>query len=157
MSRPKPLDLNVVEHASQETTSKVIREIQQRSTLSGEGTPTLCFLGVSGDGAESLSTSTRTALEASSAFRLLDKSVVQAALKDSGVRANNVFIPAERKKLVDALGEPIDYLLAGYVESVSQDSDEDDEKSKGAANKLIYRLELVNIETNVKSEFTAEL
>ena len=85
-------------------------------------------------------------------------------MKESDVRANNLFIPTERKKFVAALGEPVDYLLAGYVErgivptdganqSDAQNADANENAKKGK----IFKLELVELETNRKFEFVAPL
>ena len=76
------------------------------------------------------------------------------ALKESGVSANNVFIPSEREKFVDALGESVDYLLAGYVETRELDGEESGGKEK---MKRVYKLELVELETSKKCEFVADL
>ena len=153
-TRPKPIDMTTAQHAVDETTRQVTAELERRVKLDGGKRPTVCFLGVMGDSATELSISTRSALDTSDSFRLLEKSVVQNALKESGVRANNIFIPAERKKFVEAVGEPVDYLIAGYVEYADPKEEED---GKSARASRVYRLELVNAETNVKSEFSAEL
>ena len=104
-----------------------------------------------GPNAANLSSATRELLEEGN-FRLLEKNVVQAALKESGVSPNNVFIPKEREKFVSELGEEVDYFMAGYVEK-QEDEDDEGEKSK----KTVYKLDLVNVATNRKSEFVAEI
>ena len=80
-------------------------------------------------------------------------------MKESDVRANNLFIPTERKKFVDALGEPVDYLLAGYVErgTVPASGAQNAEASEDAPKVKIFKLELVELETNRKFEFVAPL
>ena len=50
------------------------------------------------------------------------------------------------------LGEEVDYFMAGYVEK-QEDEDDEGEKSK----KTVYKLDLVNVATNRKSEFVAEI
>ena len=145
--------------AVEKATSEALQELQRLTVLNGKPNATLCFLGVSGQGdLGGLSEAARQQIETSSSFRLLEKSAVQAALKESDVRANNLFIPAERKKFVAALGEPVDYLLAGYVErgtvptaGAQADASEDAPKVK------IFKLELVELETNRKFEFVAPL
>ena len=146
--------------AVEKATSDALQELQRLTVLNGKQNATLCFLGVSGKGdLGGLSEAARQQIETSSSFRLLEKSAVQAALKESDVRANNLFIPTERKKFVAALGEPVDYLLAGYVErgtvptagAQNADSDEDAPKVQ------IFKLELVELETNRKFEFVAPL
>ena len=150
--------------AVEKATADALQELQRLTVLNGKQNATLCFLGVSGQGAlGGLSEATRQQIETSSSFRLLEKSAVQAALKESDVRANNLFIPTERKKFVAALGEPVDYLLAGYVElgtvptadannsGTQNASDEDAPKVK------VFKLELVELETNRKFEFVAPL
>lgn len=145
--------------AVEKATSEALQELQRLTVLNGKQNATLCFLGVSGKGdLGGLSEAARQQIEAGSSFRLLEKSAVQAALKESDVRANNLFIPAERKKFVAALGEPVDYLLAGYVErgtvptaGAQADASEDAPKVK------IFKLELVELETNRKFEFVAPL
>ena len=151
--------------AVEKATSEALQELQRLTVLNGKQNATLCFLGVSGKGdLGGLSEAARQQIETSSSFRLLEKSAVQAALKESNVRANNLFIPAERKKFVAALGEPVDYLLAGYVEKGSVPTDganvsaaQNDEASENAKKVKIFKLELVELETNRKFEFVAPL
>ncbi|MBQ7814083.1 MAG: hypothetical protein IJ387_06270 [Thermoguttaceae bacterium] len=151
--------------AVEKTTSEALQELQRLTVLNGKQNATLCFLGVSGKGDQSgLSEAARQQIETGSSFRLLEKSAVQAALKESDVRANNLFIPAERKKFVAALGEPVDYLLAGYVEKGSVPSDgannsaaQNNDASENAKKQTVFKLELVELETNRKFEFVAPL
>ena len=89
-------------------------------------------------------------------FRLVEKSATTAAFKESGVRANNVFIPTERKKFIDALGEDVDFLLAGYIENVNPDEDSDGSEAR-KGRRVVYKLELVDVESNQKSVFTTDL
>ena len=151
--------------AVEKATSEALQELQRLTVLNGKQNATLCFLGVSGKGdLGGLSEAARQQIETSSSFRLLEKSAVQTALKESDVSANNLFIPAERKKFVAALGEPVDYLLAGYVEKGSVPTDganvsaaQNDEASENAKKVKIFKLELVELETNRKFEFVAPL
>lgn len=151
--------------AVEKATSEALQELQRLTVLNGKSNATLCFLGVSGKGElGGLSEAARQQIETSSSFRLLEKSAVQAALKESDVRANNLFIPAERKKFVAALGEPVDYLLAGYVERGTVPTDganasaaQNGETSENAKKGKIFKLELVELETNRKFEFVAPI
>lgn len=151
--------------AVEKATSEALQELQRLTVLNGKQNATLCFLGVSGKGDQSgLSEAARQQIETGSSFRLLEKSAVQAALKESDVRANNLFIPAERKKFVAALGEPVDYLLAGYVEKGSVPTDganvsaaQNADASESAKKQTVFKLELVELETNRKFEFVAPL
>ena len=86
----------------------------------------------------------------------MEKSATTAAFKESGVRANNVFIPTERKKFIDALGEDVDFLLAGYIENVNPDEDSDGSEAR-KGRRVVYKLELVDVESNQKSVFTTDL
>lgn len=139
--------------AAEKATRGALDELERCASINSDKKITVCFIGVTGGpNAGSLSESTRERLESGS-FRLLEKSDVQAALKESGVRANDVFIPRERRKFVEALGEDVDFLLAGYIERAKDEDDE--ERSKG--KRMVYKLELVNVETNQKSEFIADL
>lgn len=151
--------------AVEKATSDALQELQRLTVLNGKQNATVCFLGVSGKGnLGGLSEAARQQIETSSSFRLLEKSAVQAALKESDVRANNLFIPAERKKFVAALGEPVDYLLAGYVEKGSVPNDgannsaaQNNDASENAKKQTVFKLELVELETNRKFEFVAPL
>lgn len=151
--------------AVEKTTSEALQELQRLTVLNGKQNATLCFLGVSGKGDQSgLSEAARQQIETGSSFRLLEKSAVQAALKESDVRANNLFIPSERKKFVAALGEPVDYLLAGYVEKGVVPTDganvsaaQNGDASGNAKKQTVFKLELVELETNRKFEFIAPL
>lgn len=151
--------------AVEKATANALQELQRLTVLNGKQNATLCFLGVSGKGdLGGLSEAARQQIETSSSFRLLEKSAVQAALKESDVRANNLFIPTERKKFVAALGEPVDYLLAGYVErgtvppvdANNTDASNADASENGPKVK-VFKLELVELETNRKFEFVAPL
>ncbi len=151
--------------AVEKATSEALQELQRLTVLNGKQNATLCFLGVSGKGdLGGLSEAARQQIETSSSFRLLEKSAVQTALKESDVRANNLFIPAERKKFIAALGEPVDYLLAGYVErgtvppdGANNSAAQNAETSENAKKVKIFKLELVELETNRKFEFVAPL
>ena len=151
--------------AVEKATADALQELQRLTVLNGKQNATLCFLGVSGKGdLGGLSEAARQQIETSSSFRLLEKSAVQAALKESDVRANNLFIPAERKKFVAALGEPVDYLLAGYVErgtvppaDANSPNAQNDDSDENAPKVKVFKLELVELETNRKFEFAAPL
>ncbi|MBR4834757.1 MAG: hypothetical protein IKU86_10580 [Thermoguttaceae bacterium] len=151
--------------AVEKATSDALQELQRLTVLNGKENATLCFLGVSGKGdLGGLSEAARQQIETSSSFRLLEKSAVQAALKESDVRANNLFIPTERKKFVDALGEPVDYLLAGYVqdggaptENVDKPNASNAESNAAPKKTKVFKLELVELESNRKFEFVAPL
>ncbi len=135
-----------------EATSMVKNELERLSNASKRETPTICFLGVSGAGAGSFSTATREQLENEEKIRVLSQSKMQDAIKQSGVKANNLFIPTEQKKFVKELGEPIDYILAGYIETVPIDESDEDKGKKD-----VFRLELVEIESSQKSSFVVDL
>ena len=146
-NRPKKIDPSVFEPA-----------VNRHSELDQEKNtnPTVCFLGVKGESAESISEATRAELQDGEGYTLLKKEDVKEALSDAGIRANDVYIPAERKKFLRELGRPVDYFLAGYVEDVEERVDPNDEESQ-LVPKRVYRLELLCLETNKKSEFVADL
>jgi hypothetical protein len=138
--------------AADKATKDALKELEHEASLHSDKKLVVCFIGVTGGpNAANLSSATRELLEEGN-FRLLEKNVVQAALKESGVSPNNVFIPKEREKFVSELGEEVDYFMAGYVEK-QEDEDDEGEKSK----KTVYKLDLVNVATNRKSEFVAEI
>jgi len=136
----------------EEATSQAKSELDRLANASKKEKPTVCFLGVIGNGAESFSTATRERLEDGGNFRVLPKSQMQDAIKKSGVKANNLFIPTEQKKFVKELGEPIDYLLAGYLEKVPIDESNEDKGKKD-----VFRLDLVEIGTSRKASFVVDL
>ena len=150
----KSVDVGAATRAAENATRDASRELERLSALHTDRKLSVCFIGVAGGAeASSLSDATRERLGEVKGIKLFDKSTVQEALKESGVRANNVFIPTERAKFVDALGEPVDYLLAGYVEDVDL---EETAETKGKTQRA-YKLELVELETNKKCEFLANL
>ncbi len=157
------IDASFSSPAVEQTVSGALADLQRLSTLSENKEPTICFLGVSGKApgapASAFSAATRRQFESRSSFRTLEKSAVESALKESDVRANNLFIPAERKKFVAALGEPVDFLLTGSLEPGKKaDSDDSDgESDSNAATGSIYKLELVDLATNKKYEYVAKL
>ena len=112
--------VKVDEGAARKAARDVVDELRRVAELPTyqKKKPTVCFLGVSGGGnSAEISATTRDILSEGN-FRLVEKSATTAAFKESGVRANNVFIPTERKKFIDALGEDVDFLLAGYIRMV---------------------------------------
>ena len=138
--------------AANKATKDALKELEREASLHSDKKLVVCFIGVAGGGsAANLSAATRERLEQGN-FRLLEKSAVQSALKESGVSPNNVFIPREREKFVAELGEEIDYLMAGYVEKIEEE-DDDGKKIK----RTVYKLDLVNVATNRKSEFVADV
>ena len=157
-NRPKKIDPSVFEPAVNRVTKVAIKELNRHSELDQEKKtdPTVCFLGVKGESAESISEATRAELQDGEGYTLLKKEDVKVALSDAGIRANDVYIPAERKKFLRELGRPVDYFLAGYVEDVEERVDPNDEESQ-LVPKRVYRLELLCLETNKKSEFVADL
>lgn len=147
--------------AADKATRGVMKELERAMKANPDKKPTLCFIGVTGGScAADLSSMTRDILEGGS-FKLIKKSDTQDALKESGVRPNNVFIPKERAKFVDALGTDVDYLLAGYVEKASDGDDDsasgDDNFQTSHGKRMVYKLELVEVKTNRKSEFIGDL
>ena len=138
--------------AANKATKDALKELEREASLHSDKKLVVCFIGVAGGGsAANLSAATRERLEQGN-FRLLEKSAVHAALKESGVSPNNVFIPREREKFVAELGEEIDFLMAGYVEKIVEE-DEDGKSIK----RTVYRLDLVNVATNRKSEFVVDV
>lgn len=177
LHRPKPIDAAVYTTAVSKTTSQALKEIKRQGSIeavldkdkekdkdgaNGETKseskekPVVCFIGVLGNSAEEISNAARAELDDSAEIKLIGKAKFQAALKECGIRASEVYIPAQRKLFVEQLGESFDYLMAGYVETIEEPIDPNDENSK-TYDKTIFRLELVNMETNRKSEFTADL
>lgn len=138
--------------AADKAAKDALKELEREAKLHSDKKLVVCFIGVAGgSNAANLSTATRELLEEGD-FRLLEKSAVQSALKESGVSPNNVFIPREREKFVAELGEDVDYFMAGYVEK-QEEEDDDGKKSK----RTVYKLELVNVATNHKSTFVADI
>jgi len=135
-----------------EATSQVKSELERFASVSKKEKPTVCFLGVSGLGAEDFSTVAREQLEDDEKIHILSKSKMQDALKSSGIKANNLFIPVERKKFVQELGEPVDYIVAGYVEKVPIDESDEDKGKKD-----VFRLDIVEVESSKKSSVVVDL
>lgn len=150
----RPSNPEADRRAANQASRDALKELERLAALNPKKKLVVCFIGATGgSNAGTLSDATREYLDGRE-FRLIDKDAVKKAFKESGVRANNVFIPAERKKFADALGEDLDYILAGYVETTDASS-EDGEESRG--KRRVYKLELVDLETNEKREFVADL
>jgi|BioPla2DNA2_1021312.scaffolds.fasta_scaffold20007_4 hypothetical protein len=154
--RSKSIDASIYKPAVAKTTSQATEQLSQLSVVNGGKKPTVCFVGVIGDSASEISLATRAELEKSDKFKLVDKTAMQNALKVADLKATEIFIPTKRAKFTDALGEPFDYILAGYVENIEEPVDPNDEDSKKIA-KTIYRLSLFNLDTNRTSDFIADL
>ena len=156
--RPKPIEPSVFRPAASKTVKGAVKEMTRLADLEKDKAkkPTVLFIGVLGDNADSISQATREALEDAPEIRTIDKDRMKAALKERGLKPSQVYLPEQRKQFTEALGESFDYLLAGYVEQTDEPIDPNDENSKTYA-KTIYRLEVVDMETNKTSQFIADL
>ncbi len=154
--RPKKIDSSAYEPAVAKTTRQVGEEIARLSALNEGKKPTVCFIGVLGDGSKEVSVETRVKLGKSKDFQTIDEDKMQAAFKKAKIKRSEIFMPQSREKFAEALGEPFDYILAGYVEDREEPVDPDDEESKTIV-KTVYRLSLFNLDTNRKTEYIADL
>lgn len=155
-NKPKELDPSVYQRAVEKTTDNVVKELERLTKINNGKKPIVCFIGVLGVSAEAISNATRAKLARRDEIQLIEKSKMTAALKESNIRASEIFIPAQRKLFANALNEPFNFILAGYVEDIEEKIDPNDENSK-TIPKTVFRLELFDLDSNKTFEFTEEL
>lgn len=114
----------------------------------GQGGRKICFLGVRdvyGHEIPELSASVRRRFAASPSYQFLDDATLDAGLKKSDVKKNDVFIPEEREKLTQALGTELDYFLSARIIRTG-----DAKKGVPAAESVMLELYSVSENTTVR-------
>lgn len=157
-NKPKTLDPSEYMEPVKKTVAQVLDQLKRAPNFDKENKkkPVVCFIGVIGPSSEDVSKAARAQLQKSEDIKVIEKAKMTAALKSADIRASEVFIPVKRKKFAAELGESFDYLLSGYVEDVEEHVDPNDDNSK-TYTKTVFRLSLVDLDTNRTYDFTNDL
>ena len=126
-----------------------------------DGTATVCFIGVENKSAEEIGDFKDQLYEridmqvnATEAFRGISRRLVEAALRETRLRPDSLFLPDNRKQFATALGRqgtPVDYLLYATITSGTTD------RNKTSQRNYLLTLELVNLENGDALKESAEI
>ncbi|MDO5308970.1 MAG: hypothetical protein Q4G03_05700 [Planctomycetia bacterium] len=119
--------------------------------MADRGARRVCFMNVEnaggeemGDIREDLAETIRTKLAQSAEFDLVDQRLVTAALRDSGLRLDDLLLPEKRARFLSSLGSdesPFDYILFAKVTTATTQDNADSQV------KYSLTLDIVNIHT----------
>lgn len=137
-------------------TQNVITKIKNKQFLAAQANQecVICFLGVRnlrGEDIPELSSAVRRQFQQATAYRLLTDETIEAGLKKSDVKRNDIFIPAEREKLTAALETPFQYILSGRVVR------SENQKISGGPQVETVVFELYSVSENSSSSVQNEL
>ncbi len=121
----------------------------------------VCFVGVEnaggeemGDIREDMAETIRTMVSQSDEFELIDSRLVTAGLRETGLRVDDLLLPAKRERFASALGgmdAPFDYILFAKVTTATTQDNRDSQV------KYSLTLDLVNVHTSASLRQTVEL
>lgn len=121
----------------------------------------ICFVGVENHSAEELGDFKEQLYELIDAkildapvFQSVSRRAVQAGLRQTGLRSDDLFIPAQMRQftaVMEQMGEPFDYLLFAKVTSGTTQDHRDSQRD------YLLTLELVNIHTMQSDKDSAML
>jgi hypothetical protein len=121
----------------------------------------ICFVGVEnksqeelGDYREQLYEQIDTIINESKTFAVVNRRFVEAGLRQSGLRPDDLFVPNNRRNFVavmEQLEQPFDYVLFAKVTSGTTDNNGDYQRD------YLLTLELVNVTTGDFTKESAEL
>ena len=113
--------------------------------------PHICFVGVENRSAEEMGDFKEQLYEHidghitnSGVYHLVSKRFVDAALRDTSLRSDELFLPKNRRAFAQSLeqqGQPVDYLLFAKVTSGTT------RKGRDMQRDYVLTLELVNVQT----------
>ena len=125
------------------------------------GVRKICFLGVEnaggeemGDIREDLAEVVRTKIARSDVFETIDSRMATAALRETGLRVEDLLLPEKRERFAAALGEsetPFDYILFAKVTTATTVDNKDSQV------KYSLTLDLVNVRTGSSIRETVSL
>ncbi len=110
---------------------------------------TVCFIGLENKSAEELGDfkdqiyeQIDSQVNAAASFRGISRRMVEAALRETRLRPDSLFLPQNREMFAAALGRqgaPVDYLLYGTITSGTTD------RNKSTQRDYLLTLEMVNV------------
>jgi hypothetical protein len=121
----------------------------------------ICFVGVEnksaeeiGDFKEQIYEHIDTHIEHSHVYRPISKRYVDAALRDTGLRSDELFLPKNMREFAASLeqqGQPVDYLLYAKITSGTT------RKGNDMQRDYVLTLELVNVQTGAYDKESAAI
>ncbi len=99
---------------------QAVKGIKRQNIFEGKKEYTFCFLGIRGTNGrdvEPVSNNVRVCFSQINNIHLVSSEKVEEAFKTSKIKRNNVFIPGDRRTFITALGEPVDYMVQGKIET----------------------------------------
>ncbi|MCO8122161.1 penicillin-binding protein activator LpoB [Stieleria sp. TO1_6] len=118
------------------------------STLAG-GPANVCFVGIEnksaeeiGDFKDQLFEQIDTQINTNAQFRCISRRLVQAALRETRMRPDELFLPDNRQSFAAVLGKagtPVDYLLFATITSGTTD------RNKSSQRDYVLTMEMVNV------------
>ena len=125
------------------------------------GPATVCFLGIENKSAEEMIDFKDQLYEridgqinAAGTFRGMSRRMVDAALHETGMRPDSLFLPANRSVFAAVLGRqgtPVDYLLYATVTTGTTD------RNKSGQRDYVLTMEMVNLHTGEFLKESAEI
>lgn len=152
----------LVEEAVGKLLGRQSRAIQPAAMSSAGGYPLrICFVGVEnksieelGDFKEQIYQNIDTQIVRSNAFQPISRRFVEAGLRQSRLRPDQLFIPENMRTFVAMMeqqGQPFDYLLYATLTSGTTQSNKDYQRD------YLLTLEMTNVQTGVYDKESAKL
>jgi hypothetical protein len=139
-------------------------QIESASTIGSSlatGAATVCFVGIEnksaeeiGDFKDQLYERIDMQINSTDAFRGISRRMVDAALLETRLRPDSLFLPTNRSLFAAALGQqgtPVDYLLYATITSGTTD------RNKTSQRNYLLTLELVNLHSGETLKESAEI
>lgn len=125
------------------------------------GPATVCFIGIENKSAEELADfkdqlyqRIDSQINQAETFRGISRRLMDAALKETGLRPDSLFLPQNRQLFAAALGRqgaPVDYLMFATVTSGTTD------RNKSSQRDYVLTLEMVNLHSGDFLKESAEI
>ncbi len=135
--------------------------VNQIGSALADGRATVCFVGIEnksaeeiGDFKDQLYQRIDMQINQTDAFRGISRRLVDAALLETRLRPDSLFLPANRDLFAASLGRqgtPVDYLLYANITSGTTD------RNKTSQRDYLLTLELVNLRTGDALKESAEI
>ena len=136
-------------------------ESSQVGSALADGTATVCFVGIENKSAEEIGDFKDQLYERidmqvneTDSFRGISRRLVDAALLETRLRPDSLFLPDNRDRFASALGRqgtPVDYLLYATITSGTT------ERNKTSQRDYLLTLELVNLKSGDAIKESAEI
>jgi hypothetical protein len=150
----------------QESVSKLLgRQMNDIKMVSHDGTPCrkrICFVGLEnksseelGDFGEQIYEKIDTAINESEVFEVISRRLVEAGLRECGLRPDELYVPEKKRRFVAAMekqDQPFDYLLYAKITSGTTPSN-----NKDYQRDYMLTFDMVDMETGKAVKEDAKL